>query len=451
MSQGSTGPDEERQFQHSAKQAVMQALVDLGMPPEPPAAQPSSVPRRSADALGAGPAPPRKMVLIDKGDGVLEWRDPETEGAWGTPRRGTGDLPMGQTPLIEISNEILGPNEIVAKLTEWDGRLTPNQGLRRWAKDTKAFEPISTVPQTIDPNGKPGGILLFIHGTFSNSEAIFGQLDGIERDAEFFKWAYRKYEHILAFDHPTLSVSPVINGLDLARLFADVKGPVDVICHSRGGLVARWWLEAFAGASAGPRRVVFVASPLGGTSLASPPKLRDALTLFTTVGGHLKSMSAATSVFLPFTTVAVALLQVFQVVTGTLARTPMADLFFSAVPGLGGMSRVGNSSELDRLQGGSLRLPQYFAVRSDFRMASAGWRFWRIFENPELRAAQWGANQVFDQANDLVVDNRSTIELFKGKGLHPDRCLTFDQNGEVFHTNYFTMRKVTDAFIKFLA
>jgi hypothetical protein len=451
MSQGTTGPDQDRQFQHAARQAVQEATEALGASSDPARGQQSKSPRRSRDAFGASTeVAPRKMVLIDKGEGVLEWRDPEPEGARSMPRRGTWDSPLGQTPLVEITNEILGPNEIAAKLIDWDARLTPHQGLRKWMS-SNTFVPVTTVPQCSDLSNKPGGILLFIHGTFSNSEAIFDQLHGIEPDSAFLPWANQKYEHILAFDHPTLSVSPIINGLDLARLFADVKSPVDVICHSRGGLVARWWLEAFAGAVVGPRRVVFVASPLGGTSLAAPPKLRDALNMFTTIAGHLKSASAAATVFVPFSTVAVALLQVFQVVTGTLASTPMTDLFFSAVPGLGSMSRIGNSSELDRLQSGSLRLPPYFAVRSDFRMESAGWRFWRNFENPKLRAAQWGANQIFDQANDLVVDNRSTIELFRGKGLPRERCLEFEQNGEVFHTNYFTKKRVADAFKTFFA
>ena len=88
---------------------------------------------------------------------------------------------MGQTPLIEIPNEILGPNEIAAKLIDWDARLNPNQGLRLWSNASRTFVPVPAAPNWTDPAGKPGGILLFIHGTFSKSEAIFDQLAGIER------------------------------------------------------------------------------------------------------------------------------------------------------------------------------------------------------------------------------------------------------------------------------
>lgn len=236
--------------------------------------------------------------------------------------------------------------------------------------------------------------------------------------------------------------------MDLARLFADARHPVDVICHSRGGLVARWWLEAFGGSAVGERRVVFVASPLGGTSLASPDRIRKAFDLFTTVGAFLRDAGAAASVCMPFTSVAVGLMQVFVSVTGAVAYTPMADLFFSAVPGLGAMSRVGNSPELQRLQSGRSTVPPYFAITSDFQMEHAGWRFWKLFQDTKLRGASWGASLVFQQANDLVVDDRSTRELFTGKAISPERLLDLGTNGQVHHTNYFqqgvVLRKIQE-------
>lgn len=446
MRQIPAAPLSTRPFHRAAREAIRESMDELGITPAP---------GNSSGGFEEKEAPPtgRKMTLIDAGDGSLEWRDAHEAPPPGAPRPAMGEMASGPTTLVEVPNEILDVNEIVARLQDYDARLTPDQGLRRWSSIGRRFEAIPAVPPLRDPVGRPGGILLVLHGTFSNGDAIFDQLASVERESQFLAWAEGHYEHILAFDHATLSVSPVLNGLDLARLFADVRGPVDVIAHSRGGLVARWWLEAFGGAAVGPRRAVFVASPLSGTSLASPAKLRDAFDMFTTVGAHLKAAGAAASVFLPFTTVAVVLLQVFQVATGSLARTPLADLFFAAVPGLGGMSRVGNSGELDRLQGrgGSSGLPDYFAVRSDFRMESAGWRFWKNFDRPGLRASHWGASRIFDQANDLAVDNRSTTEIFKGRGLPPERIKHFAGNGVVHHTNYFTQKEVADALRLFLA
>ncbi len=421
-----------REFVRAARESVQDAKTVLGL--------------RAAPELAEIDRAPRGLSLVNHGHGLLRWQDSTSD-----PAAADGpETSPESTSLVEIPNEILAPNQILARLEAWDGRLNPNQGLRRWSPVDGRLHPIRAVPPVEDSVGKPGGILLLLHGTFSSGDAIADQLASIESQAHFFAWAASRYEHILSFDHPTLSVSPVLNGLDLARLFGSVKSPVDVIAHSRGGLVARWWLEAFAGMSVGPRRVIFVSSPLGGTSLASPPRLREAFDLFTTVGAHLKMAGAAASVFLPFTMVAVALLQVFQTVTGALARTDLSDLFFATIPGLGGMSRVGHHGELDRLHSGTAPLPDYFAVRSDFQMESAGWRFWKNFQHPALHTSQWGADRIFDAENDLVVDNRSTIEIYKGQGLPADRIQHFATNGEIHHTNYFTRVEVIEAFRRFL-
>lgn len=107
-----------------------------------------------------------------------------------------------------------------------------------------------------------GRILLFVHGTFSKSEALFDQLNDPNFPAgrDFLGRALQHYAQVLAFNHPTISVSPLLNALDLARLLADTAADIDVVCHSRGGLVTRWWLEAFD-RGPGRRRVVLVGSP----------------------------------------------------------------------------------------------------------------------------------------------------------------------------------------------
>ena len=83
-------------------------------------------------------------------------------------------------------------------------------------------------------------------------------------------------------------------------------------------------------------------------------------------------------------------------------------------------------------------------------MEKAGWRFWRLFQNPGLTVSNWGASLIFEQANDLVVDNGASIELFKGKGIPPNRVLHLESNGKVHHTNYFLQLRVIKAFQQFL-
>ncbi len=440
-------PAEIDRLHDAARGSIRDAMTRLGV-----ASTVAIQPGVAAAPLPVDPDAParRRMVLVDRGDGAMEWRDPTPAIGMAAPRRDVADAPAAAKTVVDIEVEELPPNRIIARLESFDASLTPHQGLRRWRPDG-TFEPLDAVPPRGDrPEGPSTRDLLVIHGTFSNSESLFDQLAGVERDAGFLSWAAARYRNVLTFDHPTLSVSPVLNAMDLARTFADVRHPVDVICHSRGGLVARWWLEAFGGAAVAERRVVFVASPLGGTSLASPDRIRQAFDLFTTVGAFLRDAGAAASVCAPFTGVAVGLMQVFVAVTGSVANTPMADLFFNAVPGLGAMSRVGNSPELQRLHSGSSSPLPYFSISSDFQMERAGWRFWRLFQDPTLRGASWGASLVFEQANDLVVDDRSTCELFTGKGIPPGRRLDLGTNGAVHHTNYFQQEIVLTKIREFL-
>ena len=82
--------------------------------------------------------------------------------------------------------EILEPNQIVAKLMACDTKLNPNPGLRQW-KDGKLV-PLAAVPVGADgtfgndEQGRPKRALLVVHGTFSSSDAIFGQLVKVEQD-----------------------------------------------------------------------------------------------------------------------------------------------------------------------------------------------------------------------------------------------------------------------------
>ena len=459
MSTGENDLNAAERFQSAARALVTSTAQTLEILRVPSAArEESEIGGRRRGGLSAPvPETPRSMILVDRGDGALEWRDPPSISAKvptpGAPRRSFRDIVEGVVPLVTIPIEDLPPNKVVEKLASWDQILTPNQGLRILSP-SGVLSGISDVPPvTNNSDGTPGRILLIVHGTFSNSDAIFDQLKQVESNSQFLVWARGRYQHILTFDHPTMSVSPVLNALDLTRYFANVSTPVDVICHSRGGLVTRWWLEAFAGAKVGPRRVVFVAAPLGGTSLASPDRIRKSFDLFTTVGTYLKQAGEIASVFTPFATIAVGLMRIFVAVTGAVAYTPLADLFFSAVPGLGAMSRVGNNTELNRLQlpGALPQLPDYFAVYSDFQMEKAGWKFWKLFQDPGLRAASWGASLIFQQANDLVVDNRAAIEVFQGKGISDSRRCVIETNGQIYHTNYFLQTRVLSAFQQFLS
>jgi hypothetical protein len=115
--------------------------------------------------------------------------------------------------------------------------------------------------------GQDDRVLLIIHGTFSKTES---PVVGLGK--EFFEWAYKQYRGVIGFDHWTLSKTPEDN----ARMLWDRLDPrlrsgrrLDIITHSRGGLVARAFVELLRHGAA-VRRVVFVGTPNAGTNLANP-------------------------------------------------------------------------------------------------------------------------------------------------------------------------------------
>ncbi|HEY4291354.1 MAG TPA: CHAT domain-containing protein [Puia sp.] len=79
-----------------------------------------------------------------------------------------------------------------------------------------------------------GTALLFIHGTNSSSTGSFGELVG----TDLWTYATQTYNknNILAFQHETLTKSPLQNAVELiSQLPADIE--LHFITHSRGGLV----------------------------------------------------------------------------------------------------------------------------------------------------------------------------------------------------------------------
>jgi hypothetical protein len=130
--------------------------------------------------------------------------------------------------------------------------------------------------------------LLFVHGIFSTVESAFAGLDGIVSNDPDETTPYQvlaeRYDLLVGFNHPTASVDPIENAKELHRqVGSDVVPTVDVLCHSRGGLVAR--LIAGEKSSAAPgsviaRKIVFAGTPNAGTVLVEPDNLKHLINRF---------------------------------------------------------------------------------------------------------------------------------------------------------------------------
>jgi hypothetical protein len=257
-------------------------------------------------------------------------------------------------------------------------------------------------------------------------------------------WANRTYQAVLGFDHWTLSLTPEENAEFLWSLLDPMLHTghrLDIITHSRGGLVARAFVELLGHGEA-VRRLVFVGTPNAGTNLANP-----------------KTWGAAADVLINLASISAP----FAKLSGLLARLLIARAE-GRIPGLQAQNPRANAATdfLARLQQ-TTTLPhgvRYSAVAASFEPEAGGF-------NPRRLLAQvgdTGADAFYGHANDLVVDTGSVWSV----DAKPDyelatpnnavqRVLLFNPDGRgvgevlpkrgVHHNNLFAMPE-TMAFLQ---
>jgi pimeloyl-ACP methyl ester carboxylesterase len=412
------------------------AAVSVADPLDEP--RPESIGRRRA-RRGAPLVPTARLSLI-RVDGVLRWSYRRPPRMVGRRRAGsTAFSPVGGTEVKAFDFREIPPNQVIKKLEELDLKLTPARGLRQWTK--AGLQPVQGPIK-----GKR--VLLLVHGTFSKSDMFFTELAATPEGQKFLEQAASKYSAILAFDHPTLSVSPILNAMDLEDALAGTQATIDVVCHSRGGLVASWWMRM------GKRKVdkvIFVASPLEGTSLASPPKLKATLDRLANIADGIEKTAGAVAGFVPpaapLLAVSAGLMQVLGGALSLGAKTPLIDAGVVAIAGLAGQSAVENNPELIRLHRGKwLSSPRCFAITSDFEPGdptAPWWAFWKSWKNPGLKLGDMAVDRVFAGPNDLVVDSGSMTRLLSAPLPQTDVC-DFQTNNSVHHCNYFTQARTIE-------
>ena len=389
---------------------------------------PTSVRRRRG--FNAAEASGLATLSLVRAEGILRWHyEPPVSAGRSVRRRRAGGRPVGAEVLTDLNFKELPPNEVTQALEQLDAKLTPIQGLRRLQGGK--LDPVRDLKSA-------GRVLLLVHGTFSKSDMFVEELQSTREGRMFLAKAEAKYETILAFDHPTLSVSPWLNAIDLEEELAGVTGRIDVVAHSRGGLVVAWWLR---NASRSVDNVVFVGSPLHGTSLASPARLRAALDMLANVFKGLELAGAAAATVVPMMA---AVTGITKIVGGTLrlgAKLPLADAGVAIVPGLAAQSRVGNNLELVRLVRPSWAstAPKYYAVMSNFSPTTSNapiWQFWKHFRSWGVMAGDAAVDAIFEGKNDLVVDNDSMAIVCR-KSLAKSAICDFGDSEDVHHCNYF--------------
>lgn len=270
-----------------------------------------------------------------------------------------------------------------------------------------------------------GRALLFVHGTFSSSHGAFDTLP----DAVFDALHQRYGGRVFAYDHPYLATDPVANARWLLEQRpAGASMEVDIICHSRGGLVSRLLAEP---PSAGwrVRRLVFVAVPNQGTPLAEPDHMVAMIDRFTTA------------------------LNLFP--TGPVVETLEALITavkvigHGVLDGLPGLSAMKPGGELLRgLNAGGAMADGYHAVAVDFRPSGGG-----LASVIGQRVADRVLDAVFNNAaNDLVVPEAGVWSA-NGHAAFPidaPRLQRVPAEAGVIHTTVFGHASVGEALLRWL-
>lgn len=359
---------------------------------------------------------------VDRGD-LASSVDPRTDGDRGLVAAiGKKLISVLVVPLLERA-----VGQVAVKVAERYERRNRRQGLLRltsqgWTGPDDAFE---NWPMDVDLP-----VLLFVHGTAS-STAGFRSLgggtltSGTVLDDTLAQLQSTYQGQVFAFDHHTLSADLDANvALFRSSWPTARRRPVDIVTHSRGGLVAR----ALASSMTGPdqplvtRRIVYVATPNGGTALADPATTRTWINRMTTLLNLIPDGP-------------------WSVVTETLggvltAVRVLASGAVGGLPGLAAMSPTGKV--IERLPVPPATVEQY-AISVDFE--------------PQGRLLHWlrGADLIVDKvfgdvANDGVVPSDQVADVPNSGLLVPEtNRRALGRRPDVWHCSVFTDPSVHSA------
>lgn len=401
-----------------------------------------------------------QVVLAVSEDGALTWHFPVADDGVGieTPTvRGAGGVRRFRIPRA-VAEPPAGPSEhrgfvglagrkllkvLVYPVTDpilgavgrhfaarWEERTRPYL-VRGFGPDDYTLPVASGLTEEDWRRLAEGPALLFVHGTFSSAHTAFRQIP-----RELVEELHARYEgRVFAFDAYTLSEDPERNAAwFLDRVPTGIELEVDVVCHSRGGLVARQ-LERAGGepdpgrGSLAVRSVVFVGVPNGGTALADPALLVRMIDRMTTAVTLLPSGAVTETLE--------AILAAVKVIGHGVV---------DGLPGLTAMRPGGPF--LEALNGCGATGARYFAVTADFEPTVGGLR-----TVVRAGAANAVADRIFEGvANDLVVPTDGVYAVGNAHDfpIPDDRVLRFPADRGVVHTTYFAAPETADALRRWL-
>ncbi|HQC80285.1 MAG TPA: hypothetical protein PLS67_07160, partial [Accumulibacter sp.] len=324
--------------------------------------------------------------------------------------------------IYPVTDRLLGPLADFA-VGKWEAAKRPHR--------VRHFLPGNDAPLS-DADWRTlaaGPALLFVHGTFSTARAAFGDLP----PATLATLATRYGGRLFAFDHPSVSQHPRDNlRWFFSQMPADVSLNVDIVCHSRGGLVSRGLAGCAASHGGDPRRfrvrrLVLAGVPNQGTPLANPDHMVDFIDRMTSALNQLPENG------------------VTDVLEGIL--TVVKVIGHAGLVGLDGLAsmRPGNDF-LAEIDGSTAPACALFGLGADFAPTGSG------LGAAFCSAADSLVDRIFDRAsNDLVVPGAGMRAWHGAQRISDDCYLEFPASRGVMHTSYFLQPETSDRLLQWLA
>jgi len=226
---------------------ILGEYAALGPTPAPEAAWPA-LPELRRGRRRPVRRPPTYVSLVER-DGLALWQwgfaKPHSIAHGRRAHAAGGPVALKGKEIFSDIIQPLGVNQISQLLLDFDVKRNPDF-FRKDGWKLRQWHGNSQVLRDANPPGAkaPKNILLIVHGTASCCDHILSEIKLAEGGGKFLSDAARHYSAVLAFEHPTISMSPVLNALDLSAALEPYGNcNVDIVCHSRGGLVASWWMH----------------------------------------------------------------------------------------------------------------------------------------------------------------------------------------------------------------
>ncbi len=175
----------------------------------------------------------------------LGWPGIESQATRGATRGWLGQVLLSHFSVLgNLVKDPAAKMAAAAVTRKVDGKV--EAGVYRLSAD--ALEPLKGSGRLLAevPAAADGGpMLVFVHGTFSDTVGTFSKLWTLHADV--VRQLFASYgDRVYGLDHPTLGTSPIGNALNFVRSLP-AGARVHLVTHSRGGLVAEVLARACGG------------------------------------------------------------------------------------------------------------------------------------------------------------------------------------------------------------